>query len=263
MWPDHIGRPKPEEQLANLVGPIRSILGYSSPMRWFKTFRARAVAGLFLLPGVVVLSPVSAQTGAPSSESEGWDAVFRQIEAPEIQPETSFAAYCAERLVREHRLMPGDSAMVLAMGDGRNALYLADVGLEVTGVDISAVGLEKARQAATARGLEIEAIQADLFKYDLGEASWDLVTNIYFNPSLYIFDRIKAAVRPGGYLLVEGYGSDYTGSGPIAETRYRPNQLLSYLSDWRILEHQDGVFPSEWANGESVPVVRILAQKRR
>ena len=232
-------------------------------MRWLRTFRSQAVAGLLLLLGVAVPSLVSAQPGEVDPAAASWDAVFREIEAPEITPETSFAAYCTERLVREYRLMPGDSALVLAMGDGRNALYLADLGLVVTGIDISSVGLEKARQAATERGLEIEAIQADLFKYDLGEASWDLVTNIYFNPSLYIFDRIKAAVRPGGYLLVEGYGSDYSGPGPIEETRYRPNQLLSYLSDWRILEYQDGVFPSEWANGESVPVVRILAQRRR
>ena len=176
---------------------------------------------------------------------------------------TSFAASCAERLFREYRLMPGDSAMVLAMGDGRNALYLADLGLKVTGVDISSVGLEKARQAAAERSLQIEVVQADLFRYDLGEERWDLVTNIYFNPSIYILDRIKAAVRPGGYLLVEGYGSDYTGPGPAVETRYRPNQLLSELSSWRILEYQDGVFPSDWAGDQPVPVVRILAQKRR
>ena len=119
------------------------------------------------------------------------------------------------------------------------------------------------RQAAAERGLEIEAIQADLFRYDLGEGSWDLVTNVYFNPAIQIFDRLKAAVRPGGYLLVEGYGSDYPGPGPAMETRYRPNQLLAELSNWRILEYQDGVFPSDWTGGRSVPVVRILAQKPR
>lgn len=192
-----------------------------------------------------------------------WDAVFKVIEAPEVSPQNSFTAYCAERLVREQRLQPGSSAMVLAMGDGRNALYLAGLGLQVTGIDISSVGLEKARRAATERGLAVEAIQADLFRYDLGEGSWDLVTNVYFNPAIYVFDRIKASVRPGGFLLVEGYGSAYRGSGPASETRYRPNQLLAELSDWRILEYQDGMFPSDWADGPIVPVARILAQKPR
>jgi SAM-dependent methyltransferase len=219
------------------------------------------------LLSILLVGPPSAtpQSGDPALESAaaGWDDVFRRMPIPEISPENSFAAYCAERLVREQGLKSGDSAMVLAMGDGRNALYLANLGLQVTGIDISSVGLDKARQAAAERGLQIEAIQADIFKYDLGEANWDLVTNIYFNPSIQIFDRLKAAVRPGGFLLVEGYGSAFTGPGPAPETRYRPNQLLAELSNWRILEYQDGVFTSDWTGGRPVPVVRILAHKPR
>jgi SAM-dependent methyltransferase len=225
----------------------------------------RSLAKILSLVWVVLISPPSAipQSGNPDLDraAAGWDSVFREMKIPEVGPQTSFAAYCAERLVREHRLRRGDSAMVLAMGDGRNALYLANLGLKVTGIDISSVGLEKARQTAADRSLQIEAIRADLFRYDLGEDSWDLVTNVYFNPSIHILDRIKAAVRPGGYLLVEGYGSDHLGTGPPTETRYRPNQLLAELSNWRILEYQDGVFLSDWAGGRSVPVVRILAEK--
>jgi SAM-dependent methyltransferase len=215
---------------------------------------------------------VVAGAGAASAQSRPekidpaaatWDEVFRRIEAPEISSQTSFTAYCVERLLREQVLKPGDSAMVLAMGDGRNALHLADLGLQVTGIDISAVGLEKARSAAAERGLEIEAIEADLFEHDLGRESWDLVTNVYFNPAIFALDRIKAAVRPGGFLLIEGYGSEYRGTGPAMETRYRPNQLLWELVDWRILEYQDGIFPSDWSDQPTAPVVRILAQKNR
>jgi len=236
-------------------------------MRLPKTPRLQPLIRVLPLLWILLIGPPSAtpQSGNPDLDraAASWDAAFRGMKAPEISPKTSFAAYCAERLVREQGLRSGDSAMVLAMGDGRNALYLAGLGLRVTGIDISSVGLEKARQAAAERGLQIEVIQADLFRFDLGEESWDLVTNVYFNPAIHVFDRLKAAVQPGGYLLVEGYGSDYTGSGPAMETRYRPNQLLAELSSWRILEYQDGVFPSDWAGGRSVPVVRILAQKPR
>ena len=216
-----------------------------------------------LLAAASLAASTSAQNGREQVDPAAatWDEVFRRIDAPEISSETSFTAYCVERLLREQRLQPGDSAMVLAMGDGRNALHLADLGLRVTGIDISAVGLEKARSAAAARGLEIEAIEADLFEYDLGRESWDLITNIYFNPAIFALDRIKAAVRPGGFLLIEGYGSEYTGTGPAMETRYRPNQLLWELVDWRILEYQDGIFPSDWSDQPTAPVVRILAQK--
>ena len=213
----------------------------------------------------VLLFPMAA---TPQSGQEGvdpaaatWDEVFRRIEAPEITATTSFTAYCAERLFRDQDLSAGDSAMVLAMGDGRNAIHLAGLGMKVTGIDISAVGLEKARAAAAEKGLEIEAVEADLFQYDLGRERWDLVTNVYFNPAIFAFDRIKASVRPGGFLLVEGYGAEYTGVGPARETRYRSNQLIWELSDWHILEYQDGVFPSDWADRPTVPVVRILAQK--
>lgn len=183
------------------------------------------------------------------------------MEAPEVGPESSFAAYCVDRLLREGRLKQGDTALVLAMGDGRNALYLAERGLMVTGLDVSSVGLEKAQKAAAERNLEIKAVQADLFRHDLGTEKWQLVTNVYFNPSIQMFDRLKAAVKPAGYILVEGYGAGYTGPGPAQETRYRPNQLLGELSTWRILEYQDGVFPSDWVGGRPVPVIRILAQK--
>ena len=100
-------------------------------------------AWLYSLTLVLLIcpSPATPQEGDPDLDraAAGWDDVFRQIEMPEINPGSSFTAYCADRLIREQGLQPGDSAMVLAMGDGRNALYLADLGLAVTGVDFSAV----------------------------------------------------------------------------------------------------------------------------
>lgn len=210
-----------------------------------------------------VSAHATAQTTTPGLDELGasWDRIFRGMEVPEVAPENSFAAYCVDRLLREGRLKAGDSALLLAMGDGRNAIYLAERGLDVTGIDVSSVGLANAREEAAARGVEIEAIQADLFRHDLGTEQWHLVTNVYFNPSIGIFERLKAAVRPAGYILVEGYGAGYTGPGPAPETRYRPNQLLGLLSNWRILEYQDGIFPSDWVGGRPVPVIRILAQK--
>ena len=238
---------------------------YSLLMRMIMTPGRRSRLQALALLWPLLLVPTSATPQSQQSEVDpvaaSWDEVFRRLQAPVISPETSFTAYCAERLIREERLQAGDSAMVLAMGDGRNALYLADLGLQVTGIDISSVGLEKARAAAAVKGLKIETVRADLFRYDLGRESWDLVTNVYFNPAIFVFDRIKAAVRPGGFLLVEGYGSEYKGAGPAKESRYRPNQLIWELSDWRILEYQDGILASDWADRPEVPVVRILAQK--
>jgi len=204
-----------------------------------------------------------ARQGGQLPGASRWDEVFRRMETPPLRGTESFAVYCAERLVNEERLAPGAEALVIAMGDGRNAVPIARRGLKVTGLDISTVAIEKAKRYAAENGVELATVQGDLFQYDFGRDRWDLVTNVYFNPAIRIFDRLEAAVKPGGFLLVEGFGSDHVG-GPPEWSHYRPNQLLDELRGWRILEYQDGVFQSDWSGGgKPAPVVRVLAQKPR
>jgi SAM-dependent methyltransferase len=198
---------------------------------------------------------------AQDEVAASWDRLFRRLGSVPLHDAKTFPVYCVERLLSEGRLKSGAKALVLAMGDGRNAVPFAIDGLDVTGVDISSVALEKAEKVATEKGVKIQTVKADLFKYDLGRDQWDLVTNIYFNPAISIFASIKNAVRPGGFLLVEGYGADYRGNGPPPWSRYKANQLIEGLKGWRILEYQDGIFESDWANGQAIPVVRVLAQK--
>jgi SAM-dependent methyltransferase len=207
-------------------------------------------------------APAADPAPAPSSEAgERWDRVFGAETPRHVTAPNAFLARCADRLFREEGLRHGAKALVLAMGDGRNAVFLADRGLDVTGLDVSGVAIEKATKAAADKGVALRTVRADLFEHELGEGEWDLVTNIYFNPAIRAFDRVRRAVRPGGYLLVEGFGSDYEGGGPPDWSRYGPNQLLDELRDWRILEYQDGVYEADWAGGRAVPVVRILARK--
>jgi SAM-dependent methyltransferase len=213
--------------------------------------------GLFVLAAQV--SPLTAQAD-PEDPSAGWDEVYRNPRGYVREPSV-FLVRCVERLASEGLSGPGATALVLAMGDGRNAIELAERGYDVTGLDISKVGIEKAEAAAAAAGVEIRAVRADMFKTDLGDGIWDLVTNIYFNPAVKILDRIKRAVRPGGFLIIEGFGSDYDGPGAPEWSRYEPNQLLDELEGWRILEYQDGTYPADWAAGTPVPLIRVLAKK--
>jgi len=211
----------------------------------------------------VLLTAAATPCGAQTAPDPGqfWDRVFEQRSFRAVDPRHAFLAYCTDRALREGLLKAGDKVLVLAMGDGPNAIYLAERGLDVTGLDISDVALERAGKLAEERGVKLRTVKADLFKYDLGDGTWDLVTNIYFNPAIRTLDRIKKAVRPGGLLFIEGYGSDHRGSGPPPWSLYRPNQLLDELEGWRILEYQDGVYPSAWAERGSAPVVRVLARK--
>ena len=212
----------------------------------------------------LLLTLALAGTTAPPGEPDpgaSWDQVFEQTPYQEVRLANSFPAYCVERLLAEGRLAAGGKALVLAMGDGRNAIYFAEKGLDVTGLDVSTVALRTAARVAAEKKVALRTVKADLFRHDLGREQWDLVTNIYFNPSIHVIDRIKDAVRPGGYLLIEGYGSEHEGDGPPQWSRYRPNQLLDELKGWRILEYQDGLFPSPWSAEPAVPVVRLLARK--
>lgn len=221
---------------------------------------AGALAVLLVVAAPQTSPPPAAGTPQPPSEAERWDRVFSRPKPGYRTEANQFLGFALERMQRE-QLLSGRSALDLAMGDGRNALLLAAKGLDVTGIDISKVALEKARTAAAEKKLRLDAQEQDLFTYDYGKEKWDLITVIYFNPAIRIFDRLKEAVKPGGLIVIEGQGSEHTGEGPPPATRFRPNQLLEAFSDWRILDYEDGRFECDWAPGPPTHVVRLMARK--
>jgi SAM-dependent methyltransferase len=132
-------------------------------------------------------------------------------------------------------LRPGH-VLDLACGEGRNAVWLAERGWQVTGVDFAAVGLEKARRLAGARGVEGEWIAADLLEYRPEPQAFDLVLVLYLqlpaSERAPVLRGAANAVAEGGTLLVvahdssnlqEGYGGPqhadvlYTAEGVVAD----------------------------------------------
>jgi SAM-dependent methyltransferase len=113
-------------------------------------------------------------------------------------------------LVRDEvgRIPPG-RVLCLAEGEGRNAVFLASRGYEVTAVDFSRVGLDKAERLARDRGVRIEVIEADLATFDLGSAAWSGIISIWAHTPPAIRKRVHAAIpnalRPGGILILEAY----------------------------------------------------------
>ncbi len=108
-----------------------------------------------------------------------------------------------------HRLPAGGRVLCLAEGEGRNAVWLAARGWDVTGVDQSSVGLAKAQQLARERGVRITTVVADLAGFDLGRACWDGIVSIFAHVPLDVrralHARIHDALAPGGVLLLEAY----------------------------------------------------------
>jgi len=105
-------------------------------------------------------------------------------------------------------LTPG-RALCLADGEGRNSVFLAELGFEVSAVDISARGSEKARRLARARGVEVDVITANLADYDLGTDQWDLIASIFAHlPAPVRRDlhlRLPRSLKGGGALVLEAY----------------------------------------------------------
>lgn len=107
-------------------------------------------------------------------------------------------------------IAPG-RALDLACGEGRNAVWLAEQGWRVTGVDFSGVALAKAAELARARAVAVEWVEADLGDYEPEPSAYDLVIVFYLQISAVertrVLRRAAAAIASGGLLLVVAHDS--------------------------------------------------------
>ena len=100
------------------------------------------------------------------------------------------------------RLPTSGRALDIAAGEGRNAVFLASLGLQTDAIDISAVGLRKAERLASERGVEIQVILRDLTRSPLPDGPYDLIICMHYKqPDLA--EPISERLAPGGLLLME------------------------------------------------------------
>jgi SAM-dependent methyltransferase len=165
----------------------------------------------------------------------------------------------------------GGKVLCLAEGEGRNAVFLAERGFAVTGVDASERGLTKAQQLAHDRGVTISTVVADLNDFDLGVEQWDAVVSIWCHvPSalrLRLHPKIVAALRPGGVLVLEHYHprqlSYGTGGPPDADfllTRAELERDFRSLSVLHAFEGEREVHEGDGHSGLSF-VTQFIAQR--
>jgi SAM-dependent methyltransferase len=154
---------------------------------------------------------------------------------------------------------PG-TALDLAMGQGRNAVFLATAGWKVTGVDISDEGMRIAREAAAAKKVKLETVNADMEKYDLGKEKWDLVTLIYAGDDHAVIERAKVALKKGGLFVVEFFAKDaLKGSGVGG---FAPGELAPLFKDgFKILVDTEVEDNADWAGQRKAKLARFVAQK--
>jgi len=133
---------------------------------------------------------------------DDWNDRYRTAELIwTAEPNRFVAAEVAE--------LPPGRAIDLAAGEGRNAVWLAERGWRATAVDFSEVAIDKARQLAESRGVEIETVVADITAYEPPPRAFDLVVVAYLHlpepERSFALHHAVDAVAPGGTLVIVGH----------------------------------------------------------
>ena len=134
-------------------------------------------------------------------------------------------------------LSHGKTALDIAAGSGRHAIFLAEQGFAVDAVDISDAGLA----LFACRSAAIRPICADLDTFDIPGQRYDLIVNVlYLNRRL--FPQIREALRPGGILIFETLVEppEREGEGNHCRDYFlRENELLHTFLALRILHYHE------------------------
>lgn len=173
-----------------------------------------------------------------SDERTVWDERYRNGHPPLTEP-NRFLLDAYSRFV-EPRFPNAGTALDLAGGAGRHALWLAQRGWQVTLIDISSQGLTLARKKSADISPPIEFVHTDLRQFR-ASSQYDLVLAFYYLERS-IFPELEKSLRPGGILLYKTYVRDE--NDPIRTTRnpahlLEPGELLAAFPRLRVLHHRE------------------------
>jgi tellurite methyltransferase len=194
-------------------------------------------------------------TGESADEDKSvWDAFYRNKNHASGQEAIS---YLKDQI---HRVPPG-LAFVPAMGEGRNAIFLAKKGFQVDGNDVSDVAIDKAMGEAKRHKVQIKPILADLNQYSIPEGTYDFIlVSLFYSKSL--MPKFKRSLKRGGYMMFynrvqEPKPKKRTNSKTVEEPddfRVNPNELREALKDFEIKHEREYI-------DHGYKVIGILARK--
>jgi tellurite methyltransferase len=161
-------------------------------------------------------------------------------------------------LVDNVSLLPGGRALDLAMGCGRNAIFLARCGFDVEGVDISPEAVAGALKAAREAGVHLDAWVDDLESeaYSISPGAYEVIIcfNYLHRP---LIPLIKQGLRTGGMVVYETFIVDQALFGKPGNPDHllKHNELLHLFDDFRCLRYHEVVMDNDKA------VAGIVAEK--
>jgi len=157
----------------------------------------------------------------------------------------------------------GDQALDVGAGMGRNAIHLAGLGWDVTGIDLSAKGLAVMQANAEKAGFKVQTIKTSYEDFDFGRDRWDLVVMILSWAPVEetdFLDRLKMSIRPGGYVVFEHAIQRPENPFPPGVHALAPGELRELFRDFEILIYREIDDYGDWG-GPPTPHVRMVARK--
>lgn len=181
-----------------------------------------------------------------------WDARFAGAEYLFGTEPVPFAQATAKHLAPSARLLS------VADGEGRNAVFYAERGHQVTTFDLSANALEKAQRLAEARGVTIATHVSRIEDWAWDAQAFDAVVGIFFQfldpgARARAFQNFDRTLRPGGVLLLHGFAPRQVGYGtggpPTPENMYTLDLLRAAFPGYEVLHAVD--YDAENSSGEA------------
>lgn len=163
----------------------------------------------------------------------------------------------SEFLMENVHLLPKGLALDLAMGNGRNAIFLAKMGFEVEGVDISSKAVNTALEAAHRSGINLIGCVVDLeTEHYIEKNRYDLIICFHYLQRSLI-SNIKEGLHTGGMIVYETYTIDQVRFGKPKNPDHllNHNELLEIFSDFRCLRYREGILEDRKA------IAGIVAEK--
>lgn len=143
----------------------------------------------------------------------------------------------------------------MGMAEGRNAVFLARKGHDVTGVDISSVAVKKANILASEFGVKINGVVASLEKYVVAPKSYDVLLSIYYLDKSLI-SKMTKWLKPGGFIFIESYTTrekkKMSEQDVNENTFVKPQELLTLFKGFKVIKYFEPL------NGEKFIATAIL-----
>ncbi len=178
---------------------------------------------------------------------------------------TRFNAQPNALLVETVRNHPAGMALDVNMGEGRNALYLAQQGWQVTGVDYADQALAFAQDQARQLGIALTTVEHDVATYDWGTNCWDLIVLCYADESAHVA-QVQAGLKPSGLVVFENFHTDVNharGNKPGQEVGFATDELknLYAAANFQILHYEEPIGIADFSR-ETQRLVKLVARKR-